>query len=351
MAVDADAQRAGGLRLSIIISCFNYQAFVGRAIDSVVSQMGPDCELIVVDDGSTDESWPVIEAYRLPKAFRVANGGALAACRQAFARAEAPFVLFLDADDALVPGGLARILPHLRPGLAKLQFPLIPIDADGQVLGAASPALRQGEAGARLRREVLATGCYNSPPTSGNVFCRALCEILAEVDYETWVDGVIVFAAPFFGTVVSLAEPLGYYRLHGRNGSQSGSRPDAARFGREAERFLRRHEHLRRILAARNEGGALVEGASAFFPRERRLYQTVLEGRAPRLRHVLALQRLLVGMARPLPHKLSMSVLFWLVLVLPRPRRDALLAYRLQPGHRSAWGGLRQVLRPDPAAA
>lgn len=341
---ECDARRpAGRPRLSIVISCFNYRAFVAEAIESVLRQREAGVELIVVDDGSTDGSWALIQGYGVAKSFQLANGGALAACRFGLERAEADFVLFLDADDRLVPGSLARILPHLVPGVAKLQFPLTPIDADGRGLGPPSPPLVAGPAGARLRREVMATGCYASPPTSGNVFRRDLCAILDAVDYERWVDGVILFAAPFFGEVVSLAEPLGCYRLHGRNGSQSGGPPDPGRFGAEAERFLRRHAHLRRILAAQGLGGALVEGADTFFVRERRLYQGVLMGDRVRFGDLVALQRLLLGDERPIRQRLAMALLFAALFAAPRGLRHALLAYRLTPGHRSLWGLARHV--------
>lgn len=330
-------------QLSIVISCFNYRAFVAEAIESVLEQNQPGVELVVVDDGSTDGSWELIQGYGLPKSTQRPNGGALAACRYGLDQAEADFVLFLDADDRLEPGSLARILPHLGPGVAKLHFALTPIDAAGRVLGPASPPLEAGFAAARLRREVIATGCYASPPTSGNVFRRDLCAILGEVDYERWVDGVMLFAAPFFGEVVSLPEPLGCYRLHGRNGSQSGTAPEAARFAREAERFLKRHAHLRRILAARGVADALVEGAATFFVRERRLFQRVLEGARPGLGEVLALQRLLVGDTRPVRQRLAMALFFWVLLATPRDLRRILLAYRLTPGHRSALGLARHM--------
>ncbi|MBE7220304.1 MAG: glycosyltransferase [Caulobacteraceae bacterium] len=340
-----DARSAGCPRLSVVISCFNYRAFVAEAIESVLGQDVPGVELIVVDDGSTDGSWEVIRGYGIAKAAQRPNGGALAACRYGLEQAEADFVLFLDADDRLAPGSLARILPHLEAGVAKLQFPLIPIDAAGRVIGPASPPLAAGFAGARLRREVIATGCYASPPTSGNVFRRDLCALLEEVDYERWVDGVMLFAAPFFGEVVSLPEPLGCYRLHERNGSQSGAAPEAARFAREAERFRKRHAHLRRILAARGVAELLVDADETFFVRERRLFGRVLEGARPGLGEVLALQRLLVGDARPIRQRLALALLFSVLLAAPRDLRRALLAYRLTPGRRSAWGFARATLR------
>ena len=50
-------------RISVVIPCYNGAAFIGAAIESVLAQTHPDVELIVVDDGSTDESWRIIESY------------------------------------------------------------------------------------------------------------------------------------------------------------------------------------------------------------------------------------------------------------------------------------------------
>jgi len=112
-------------------------------------------------------------------------------------KTKAPFVLFLDADDELKPGALVKIIDRLDPGVAKLQFPLTRIDTDGNIISAALPALDTFRDRHVLARQVLRRGVYRSPPTSGNVFRRDVCKLLREADYDKFVDGVILFAAPF----------------------------------------------------------------------------------------------------------------------------------------------------------
>ena len=51
------------MRISILINNFNYARFLGDAIDSALAQAGPDVEVIVCDDASTDHSWEVIAGY------------------------------------------------------------------------------------------------------------------------------------------------------------------------------------------------------------------------------------------------------------------------------------------------
>lgn len=90
--------------VSVIIPCFNAEAFVGVAIESALAQ-GPDqVEVIVVDDGSTDASLAAIQAYgdRI-KIHTGPNRGVCAARNQGLAMATGAWIKFLDADDMLHP--------------------------------------------------------------------------------------------------------------------------------------------------------------------------------------------------------------------------------------------------------
>src|SRR6266436_10093186 len=123
-------------KLAVVISCYNYESFVERAIQSVLSQGRDDFELVVVDDGSTDGSWDVISRSGVT-AFKIENSGQRLACLFGLDKTKAPFVLFLDADDELKPGALGKIVDRLDPGVAKLQFSLTLIDSDGTAISGA----------------------------------------------------------------------------------------------------------------------------------------------------------------------------------------------------------------------
>lgn len=102
--------------VSVIVPCFNYARYVGDALRSVLSQTYSNFEVIVVDDGSTDESAEVIEAVlesweRWAKARRVVfvrqlNQGVSAALNSGLAEARGEFVATFDADDVMPPGRL-----------------------------------------------------------------------------------------------------------------------------------------------------------------------------------------------------------------------------------------------------
>jgi len=330
-------------KLAVVISCYNYESFVERAIQSVLNQSRDDCEVVVVDDGSTDGSWEVISRSGVT-AFRIENSGARLACLFGLDRTQAPFVLFLDADDELKPGALGTIIDRLDPGVAKLQFPLTRIDADGNVISGAVPSLETFRGRDVLARQVLKSSVYKSPPTSGNVFRRDLCELLREADYDKFVDGVILFAAPFLGDVVSISEELGCYRIHGRNDSGLGRMPDAGSLERDINRFLARMEHLRTILQRLEPDKELVDPRDTFYFREQRFHLQVASGRRPRLTALPALVAKLLGQPVSVKNKVAMAVYFILASVLPNDRGKALLAYRLKTGQRTALGFAKEII-------
>src|SRR5689334_397670 len=101
---DLDASEDALGLVSVVIPNFNYARYVAQAIESALSLDWPHVEVIVVDDGSTDESREVIERYReRVTIIHQANGGQIAACNAGFARVRGDAVIFLDSDDVLHP--------------------------------------------------------------------------------------------------------------------------------------------------------------------------------------------------------------------------------------------------------
>jgi glycosyltransferase involved in cell wall biosynthesis len=101
--------------ITAVVPCFNYGAYLGEAVASLLGQAGGAPRVIVVDDGSTD---PATDAAldALPgevEVIRQANAGVCAARNAGLERARTPFVLCLDADDRLAPGALAAMHPAL----------------------------------------------------------------------------------------------------------------------------------------------------------------------------------------------------------------------------------------------
>jgi glycosyltransferase involved in cell wall biosynthesis len=103
------------VRASLIIPTFNHARFLGAAIDSALTQTLGAVDVIVVDDGSTDETPAVLERYAgRVRVLRQPNRGLSAARNAGLAAARGTFVAFLDADDIMAPTKLAAQLAVLE---------------------------------------------------------------------------------------------------------------------------------------------------------------------------------------------------------------------------------------------
>lgn len=94
-------------RVSVVIPCHNAARWLGAAIDSVLGQLRPGDELIVIDDGSTDDSAAVAAGYGAAlRCVQQGNAGISAARNRGVALAGGELLAFLDADDEWPPGSL-----------------------------------------------------------------------------------------------------------------------------------------------------------------------------------------------------------------------------------------------------
>jgi glycosyltransferase involved in cell wall biosynthesis len=94
--------------VSIVIPCYNQGRFLAQAIDSALGQTGEAVEVLVVNDGSADETRAVAASYGgTVRLIDQANQGTAAARNHGLRESAGPFVIFLDADDRLLPGAAA----------------------------------------------------------------------------------------------------------------------------------------------------------------------------------------------------------------------------------------------------
>src|ERR1044072_1794023 len=101
--------------VSVIIPTYNSARFLAESIQSVLGQSFRDFELIVIDDGSTDNTEAVVAAF--PEALRYvkkANGGPAAARNFGIREARGDFIAFLDADDFWMSDKLALQVAHFN---------------------------------------------------------------------------------------------------------------------------------------------------------------------------------------------------------------------------------------------
>ena len=92
------------MKISVIVPVYNYGKYLKRAIDSIIEQQGVDPEIIVIDDGSTDDSWEIIKSYgsRI-HAIHQANSGVSSTRNRGIDESSGDFIGFLDPDDFYHP--------------------------------------------------------------------------------------------------------------------------------------------------------------------------------------------------------------------------------------------------------
>jgi len=210
------------LLASVVITNYNYAPYLRDAIESALDQTYAPAEVIVVDDGSTDDSRRVIAEYgsRIIPVLK-ANGGMGSAHNAGFAASRADVVLFLDSDDFLVATALERAVPYFEdPDVVKVHGPVWEVDRRGVRTGRLIPErlLPEGD----LRDAVIKGGpdACACAPIHGNVWARRfLADVLPmpEEHFRRHSDMYLMMLAPLYGKLRRLAEPLGCYRMHGGN--------------------------------------------------------------------------------------------------------------------------------------
>ncbi len=107
--------------VSIIIANYNYGQYLAEAIESALAQTWPHCEIVFIDDGSADDSLAVASRYPIT-VLKQANQGVSAARNNAVAQAKGDYLLFLDADDRLLPSAVEHLLKALEAAPAEVAY-------------------------------------------------------------------------------------------------------------------------------------------------------------------------------------------------------------------------------------
>jgi glycosyltransferase involved in cell wall biosynthesis len=213
--------------VSVILTSYNYARFVGKAIDSVFAQTHRNCELIVVDDGSTDGSTEIIReklagAPFPARAFCQENRGQAAAMNTGFASAQGEVVAFLDSDDHWNPTKLEEMLLFMRghPDGGVYQHQV----EDGQGRPVLDPVcsgdyyqkwLDVGELNTAIRHDLFLVFA----PTSGLLFRKGALDGVFPIPEQLIAcpDTFLVFLACRFGPLYSNPRTLGVWRSHDSN--------------------------------------------------------------------------------------------------------------------------------------
>lgn len=235
--------------ISVIVTCFNYGRYVAGAIQSALQQTYPRVEVIVVNDGSTDDSLEVIGCF----ADRVSiidqpNGGSIAAYNRGFAASTGDVIVLLDADDRLEPDALASVAAVWHERVAKVQWDLAIIDAHGRDLGRHFCHFGPDYDAERVKESFRRTGTYRWPVSVGNAYARWFADRMFPLSPAYGPDGALNTVAPVYGDVITIPKVLARYRVHGQNlwsntGTDASRLP--ARIEQRAAEVALMNEHAR----------------------------------------------------------------------------------------------------------
>lgn len=211
---------------TILCATYNQADYLAEMVDSVTRQTCDDYELVIVDDGSTDDTAQVLQRIlgTLPPDLlervvvaRTRNGGQTAAFEHGFGVSRGAYVCLLDSDDRFAPDKLAALAQAVRehPEVGMLMHPLRVIGPSGAPTGVVRPQganLSNGDLRAQMRR----VARHSAPGASGLVFRR---DVLAQMfpaptkSFNFAADAYLSFGASSLAPVLALHEPLADYRM------------------------------------------------------------------------------------------------------------------------------------------
>jgi GT2 family glycosyltransferase len=253
---------------SVIVAAYQVADLIGEAVESVLAQTAPPLEIVVCDDGSTDDLERALAPYHDNlKLLRQPNRGESAAKNTAAAAASGDYVVLLDADDIWLPqrlealGELAATRPDLDILTTDSWFELAGQKA-GRFYGATTPFVVTGQRRAILERNFimhpavrrsrwLAVGGFDESVRIG-------------ADWDCWIR--LILDGSLAGIV---DQPLAHYRL--REGSLSAQRAESLRARVTVLERAGRHPglrpddrpHLARCLAVHRRRALLAEAEAA----------------------------------------------------------------------------------------
>ncbi|MBW4653241.1 MAG: glycosyltransferase [Kaiparowitsia implicata GSE-PSE-MK54-09C] len=334
--------------VSVIINNYNYERFLKQSIDSALAQTYPKTEVIVVDDGSTDQSKDVITHYgsQITPLLKQ-NGGQASAMNAGYEMSQGDLLIFLDADDYLFPETAEQVVAAWNPAIALVQYRLELVDEVGQFLELHPVRERPLDSG-NVLPQLLERGRYGTTVTSGLAFSRhALKQVLPipAQDFPMSADGYLVTVVPFYGELAVVETPLGAYRKHGNNmwAFASDSIP-VERFRKSIEHEFQKYRYL--ALQAEKQGHQPAQdlGDRDYLHLMSRIASLRLEpslhpsptdsGLRLAYRGSLAVWRY-SGYASS--RKLVLTVWFFWVGLMPKPLTEPAIAWLMASSSRPAW--------------
>ncbi|WP_175405051.1 glycosyltransferase family 2 protein [Salinimonas lutimaris] len=255
--------------VSVVMPCYNYASYIAESVASVKAQTETRWELIIVNDGSTDNTEQVLKAYEDDPKITVvnkANGGVSSARNYALQQAQGKYIAFLDADDIWHPEKLARVVGEMQKHKAVFgssDFTRFSKNSDN--FGHFLDYCRQlnhlkGTQEAVVYAEPLSVFCSSLEMPwypSANIVQASACKgLLFDESMKLGEDLDFFLKLWSLGPAVFVPQPLLKLRVHDSNASKASTNHPllvAQRFARHRLWLSHRDDslHLRKALALR----------------------------------------------------------------------------------------------------
>lgn len=211
--------------ISVVITTYNHERYIEAAVNSVLDQGVRDIEVIIVDDGSTDRTFALVQMFerRGVRVLQKPNGGPSSALNMGLAQSTGKFIVLFSGDDVLLPGSIRRRVEALQSGSCSIVCSTpVWIDSEGSELPiGAHPALFHNfkyKSNIDLFRRIYYEGNFICAPTVAmtrscwsavGAFNESLWQLQ---DYEYWLR-----ALASGHQICCLEQPDVSYRWHGKN--------------------------------------------------------------------------------------------------------------------------------------
>jgi glycosyltransferase involved in cell wall biosynthesis len=212
--------------VSVLVANYNYGRFLGQALESVLKQTYQKFEIVVCDDGSTDESRDILrvygQKYGLLKVLLQDNAGQSDAILSAFHACCGEIICFLDSDDTFLPTKLEQLVEAFVHA-PEAGFAIHRLTATDRSLRMMRPVPAVGKLASGWKAPQMSLSSpqmlWGIPPTSGLALRRAVAERILPYlrGRRAFADSVIQVLAPLVTPIVAIDRPLGLYRVHGEN--------------------------------------------------------------------------------------------------------------------------------------
>lgn len=325
--------------ISVLMPNYNYGRYIGEAIESVLGQTYPHWELIICDDGSTDNSQSVVEKYRerdsRVKLLQKENGGMASALNTAYKESRGSIICLLDSDDAFLSDKLEFVVKafKLSPQLGFVIHKMQIVDSAGIPRGVI-PILTPPETGYIGAKVYRRGGRWRYMPSSAICLRREVADILFPINedkFRSVADAYIFTLAPIVTTVAFVDEVLSVYRLHGSNLTGMGDLSPVA--------IRKNIRNIEQVVRGVNDKLATMGLPPLNIYRnlsylEQKAFLSLAEGQASLLEQLRQLSELTVATLKDdlyAPVQKLGALGYWFAIFLPRPLRISYLKTLVYP--------------------